>query len=108
MNSKRLIITGDDFGLAVAVNVAKGAVGDAPRSKDGKRPAAIVLLSDGAQTRGTLSPLQGADLARQAGIRVFTIALGTNHGTLGFPGGGFFGGGFGTGRRQSVNLMPSL
>jgi Ca-activated chloride channel family protein len=94
--------------LATAVNVAKGAVGDAPRGKDGKRPAAIVLLSDGAQTRGALQPLQGADLAKQAGIRVFTIALGTDHGTLGFPGGGFFGGGFGTGRRQSVKPDPAI
>ena len=58
-------------------------VGDAPRDRDGKIPGAIVLLSDGAQTRGTLTPLQGADLAKRAGIRVFTIALGTNHGTLG-------------------------
>jgi Ca-activated chloride channel family protein len=79
-------------GLGVAVQVVKAAVGDVKRTKDGKIPGAIILLSDGAQTRGTLTPLQGADLAKQAGIRVFTVALGTNHGTLG-PGafGGFFG-----------------
>jgi Ca-activated chloride channel family protein len=70
-------------------------VGDAPRSKDGKIPGAIVLLSDGAQTRGTLTPLQGAALARNAGIRVFTVALGTDHGTLD-P--GSFGFGFGNGQ----------
>jgi Ca-activated chloride channel family protein len=70
-------------GLAVAVQVVKSSVGDAPRSKDRKIPGAIVLLSDGAQTRGVLSPLQGAARARAAGIRVFTVALGTNHGTLG-------------------------
>ena len=52
-----------------------------------------MLLSDGAQTRGDLTPLQGADRAKRAGIRVFTVALGTNHGTLGGgPGGGIFGG----------------
>ena len=66
-------------GIALAVQVAKQAVGSAPRGRDGKRPAAIVLLSDGAQTRGTLAPLQGADRARDAGIRVFTVALGTDH-----------------------------
>lgn len=83
-------------GLAAAVRVAKAGVGIAPRDHDGKIPGAIILLSDGAQTRGTLTPLQGATLARRAGIRVFTIALGTNHGTLGgfgFGGGGFFPGG---------------
>jgi Ca-activated chloride channel family protein len=86
-------------GLELAVQTVKQSVGDAPRSKDGKIPGAIVLLSDGAQTRGTLTPLQGADVAKTAGIRVFTVALGTDHGTLGFgPFGGYgLGGGFGPG-----------
>ena len=93
--------------LRVAVLVAKGAVGDAPREAGGKRPAAIVLLSDGAQTRGVLSPLQGAELARRAGIRVFTIALGTDHGTLGFPFSGLFpGGALGGGQRIQVKPDP--
>lgn len=88
-------------GLGVAVQVVKSSVGDAKKSKDGKIPGAIILLSDGAQTRGTLTPLQGADLAKRAGIRVFTVALGTNHGTLGAGvlGGGLFPGLFqGSGR----------
>ena len=80
-------------GLGVAVQTVKAAVGDVPRNKEGKIPGAIVLLSDGAQTRGTLTPLQGAAMARQAGIRVFTVALGTNHGTLGPSAFGFGGGG---------------
>ena len=68
-----------------------------------------MLLSDGAQTRGTLTPLQGADLARKAGIRVYTVALGTNHGTLGFgPFGGFgFGGGFGIGSAAGSRSGPT-
>jgi Ca-activated chloride channel family protein len=90
-------------GLGVAVQVVKSTVGaDVKRSKDGKIPGAIILLSDGAQTRGTLTPLQGADRAKKAGIRVFTVALGTNHGTLGpgVLGGGAFQGPFfgGSGR----------
>ena len=95
-------------GLALAVQVAKQALGTAPRGRDGKRPAAIILLSDGAQTRGTLAPLQGADRARDAGIRVFTVALGTDHGTLDFGalgGFGLGGGGFG-GRRFPVRPDP--
>ena len=98
-------------GLGVAVEVVKSAVSGAPRGKDGKVPGAIVLLSDGAQTRGVLTPLEGAARARNAGIRVFTVALGTNHGTLGFgPFGGYgFGGGFGNGpggRRFPVRPDP--
>ncbi|MBA3843736.1 MAG: VWA domain-containing protein [Actinobacteria bacterium] len=86
-------------GLGMAVHVAQTALAGAPRGKDGKVPAAIVLLSDGAQTRGTLTPLDGAARAKAAGIRVFTVALGTKNGTLGFgPFGGYgFGGGFGGG-----------
>jgi Ca-activated chloride channel homolog len=69
----------------------------------------ILFLSDGAQTRGTLEPLQGADRAKEAGIPVYTVALGTPNGTLNFRfgqggGGGGFGGGvpppFGSGGRR--------
>lgn len=96
-------------GLQMAVQTVKASVGDAPRARDGKIPGAIVLLSDGAQTRGILTPLQGAAKARNAGIRVFTIALGTDHGTLGFNGGfgfGFGNGGGGPGRRFPVRPDP--
>jgi Ca-activated chloride channel family protein len=98
-------------GLALAVQTVKTAVGDAPRGKDGKIPGAVVLLSDGAQTRGELTPLQGAARARDAGVRVFTVALGTNNGTLGIgPFGGYgLGGGFGQGqggRRFPVRPDP--
>ena len=48
----------------------------------------ILFLSDGAQTRGDLEPLAGADLAKEAGIPVYTVALGTPGGTLDFGGGG--------------------
>ena len=82
-------------GLQDAVNTALNSVGHhAPRGKNGHIPAAIVLLSDGAQTRGVLAPLQGAQLAKDAGIPIYTIALGTKNGTLSDNGFGFgFGGG---------------
>jgi len=48
----------------------------------GRALASILLLSDGFQTRGLLSPGQGAERARAAGIPVFTIALGTEGGTI--------------------------
>jgi Ca-activated chloride channel family protein len=49
----------------------------------------ILFLSDGAQTRGDLEPLEGADLAKEAGIPVYTVALGTPNGTLDFGGGSY-------------------
>ncbi len=93
-------------GLAAAVRAVRQGVGDARRDKDGRIPGAIVLLSDGAQTRGSLSPLQGADRAKSAGIRVYTIALGTDHGTLRVGPFGGFGLGAGSGRRFPVRPDP--
>ena len=76
----------------------------APRGRDGKLPAAIILLSDGAQTRGILQPLDGAARAQKAGIRIYTIALGTNHGTLDLGNG--FGGNFGGFGGQRIAVLP--
>jgi Ca-activated chloride channel family protein len=65
-------------GLAAAVRLIRATTA---ATTGGKRtPAAIVLLSDGSQTAGRLAPVSGARLARLAGIRVDTVALGTDHG----------------------------
>jgi Ca-activated chloride channel homolog len=70
----------------------------------------ILFLSDGAQTRGALLPLQGADKAKAAGIPVYTVALGTPNGTLQFGGGQApqgFPGGLGFSRRVPVPPDPA-
>ena len=78
-------------GLALAVKIATSSAGAGPRSQSGRPSAAIVLLSDGAQTHGMLTPLQGAALAAEAKIRVYTVVLGTSRGTIGFGGYGLGG-----------------
>jgi Ca-activated chloride channel family protein len=93
-------------GLGLAVQVARSTLGPVRKNKEGKIPAAIILLSDGAQTRGVLTPLQGAAKAKNAGIRVFTVALGTKNGTLGFGGGPFGGSGYGNGPFNSQGRFP--
>ena len=63
-----------------ARDLAGDAAGAAPQ--DGKRPpAAVVLLSDGKSTHGR-DPLPVADRARELGVPVYTVALGTSTGTL--------------------------
>ena len=47
-------------------------------------PGAIVLLSDGAQNRGILQPLQAAHLAKASGIRCLSVSLGTPNGKVTF------------------------
>lgn len=65
--------------LARAVDLARRSVGQAGIAPlAAARPtSAVVLLSDGAQTRGVLSPEDGARLARDARVPVYAIALGT-------------------------------
>jgi Ca-activated chloride channel homolog len=49
--------------------------------RDRRTPAAIVLLSDGASTHGR-DPLPFARRATRLGIPVYTVALGTEHGSI--------------------------
>jgi Ca-activated chloride channel homolog len=59
----------------------------ARRGKDGKQaPAAIVLLSDGKRTQGS-DPLEAAQRAKQLGIPISTVALGTEEGVVYGPNG---------------------
>jgi Ca-activated chloride channel homolog len=52
---------------------------------NGKRPpAAIVLMSDGSSTRGR-DPVAAAQTARKLHIPVYTVALGTQNGTITVP-----------------------
>ena len=96
--------------LAAAVQLARQSAGQTGRqtiaytiaSKPNKL-ATILFLSDGKQTRGTLQPLQGAQVAKAAGIPVYTIALGTPNGVLTR---GPFGGYFGNGFQQSIPVPP--
>jgi Ca-activated chloride channel family protein len=64
----------------------------------------ILFLSDGAQTRGILQPLEGAQLAKDACFPVYTIALGTPNGTV--SRGGYFGGGTPDSGGQVIQVPP--
>jgi Ca-activated chloride channel family protein len=77
---------GDGLGTAIQVVKTTLAQEGVKRKDQADVPGAIVLLSDGAQNRGTLQPLQAAARAKAAGIRVDTIAFGTPHGTVQFEG----------------------
>jgi Ca-activated chloride channel family protein len=81
--------------LAEAVKLGQQAVQAPPKppgqtiayvistaSPSSRPPVSILFLSDGSQTRGTLQPLQGAQKAKDAGIPVYTFALGTPGGVL--------------------------
>jgi Ca-activated chloride channel family protein len=68
-------------GVVRSVDVARKAVG--PISDDQSRPpAAVLLISDGAQTQGRTTPAQAAEYARKRGVPVSTVSLGTANGIV--------------------------
>ncbi len=79
----------------------KTAIGDAialsvkrlRKQDEGNR--VLILLTDGANTAGYITPLKAAELAHKEGIRIYTIGVGTDNIT-----GGFFG--------QTINLGSDL
>lgn len=72
--------------------------------------ASILFLSDGAQTRGFLTPEDGAQQAKDAGVPVYTVALGTPEGTVtgrfGFGQGGTPPGSQGFSPEQVIPVPP--
>ena len=70
-------------GIAEAVRVGRRYEQSLQRTS-GDPPLSILMLSDGAQRNGVLQPEQGAQRAKRAGMRIYTIALGTPSGTVSF------------------------
>ncbi|HEY4346808.1 MAG TPA: VWA domain-containing protein [Gaiellaceae bacterium] len=78
-------------GIEVAVKMLKSSLAQAGyvRKPGQALPGAIVLLSDGAQNRGILQPLDAAHNAKVAGIRIYPVSLGTPGGHVSFGFGAF-------------------
>lgn len=74
-------------GLELGLQSARTQVTDVD-GRSRRLPAALVLLSDGKNTRGNSDPVDVADQAKRMKIPVYAIALGTQSGVLERPGGG--------------------
>ncbi len=80
---------GTALGDAVARSVELGQSGpdeEVNRDQEGS-PVVVLVLSDGANTTGDYEPLEAAALAADAGVPVYTVALGTEDGTIQGPDG---------------------
>ncbi len=80
---------GDGIGVAVHMLNTSLHQSGYVRKKGQYVPGAIVLLSDGAQNRGILQPLQAAHIAKASGIRIYPVSLGTPNGKVTFGFGAF-------------------
>ncbi|MBC7531816.1 MAG: VWA domain-containing protein [Oligoflexus sp.] len=75
------------------------------RLKDVPAPSKIViLLTDGDNTAGTIDPMEAAQLAKSLGIKVYTIAVGSNE-PVPFPVQGFWGTEY---RNQLIRMNTEL
>lgn len=62
-------------GTAIGMGLANAV----SRLKDSKaKSKVIILLTDGSNNMGDISPMTSAEIAKSLGIRVYTIAVGTN------------------------------
>ena len=62
-------------GTAVGMGIANAVT----RLKDSKaKSKVIILLTDGTNNKGDISPMTAAEIAKSFGIRVYTIGVGTN------------------------------
>lgn len=71
MATRGLIEDGTAIGMGLANAVS--------RLKNSKaKSKVVILLTDGSNNRGDLSPMTAAEIAKSLGIRVYTIGVGTN------------------------------
>ena len=72
LNNLEIGIAGDSTAIGSAIGVA------VKRLKDLKaKSRVIILLTDGRNNAGSLSPLQAAQIARTYGIKIYTIGVGS-------------------------------
>lgn len=69
--ARGLIEDGTAIGMGLANAVS--------RLKDSKaKSRVVILLTDGSNNRGDISPMTAAEIAKSLGIRVYTVGVGTN------------------------------
>lgn len=72
-------------GIYSALDVVKQSLAGSDEANqedpDGRKPAMVVLISDGKRTVGR-SPIAAAEKAKQEGVPIYTVALGTPNGLI--------------------------
>ena len=69
----------DRGGIEDGTAIGMGLANAVSRLKDSKaKSKVVILLTDGSNNRGDLSPMTAAEIAKSFGVRVYTIGVGTN------------------------------
>ena len=85
VSALRNLHTAEGTSLGDAVALATRIAGRQRASDGSNPPAAIIVISDGAQFTGRTSPAAAALRARQAHIPVYSVLVGTPHGVITVP-----------------------
>ncbi len=77
LQEAQLGFAGEKTAIGEAIGLAIKRLQDRPESS-----RVVILLTDGANTAGTVAPLQAAELAQLAGVKIYTIGVGADEMTM--------------------------
>ena len=73
LRSATIGMTGQETAIGDAIGLAVKTLRDRPTEQ-----RVLVLLTDGANTAGMVEPIQAAEVARQNGVKIYTIGVGAD------------------------------
>lgn len=73
LNDAEIGLAGKQTAIGDAIGLAVKRLRENPNEQQ-----VLILLTDGANTGGALEPLQAAEFARQAGLKIYTIGIGAD------------------------------
>jgi len=73
LQEAQLRFAGEKTAIGDAIGLAIKRLQDRPASQ-----RILILLTDGANTAGEVAPRQAADLAKQAGVKIYTVGVGAD------------------------------
>ncbi len=77
LNEAQIGFAGEKTAIGDAIALAVKRLQDRPQ-----KSRVIILLTDGANNSGSISPLQGAELAASLGIKIYTVGVGADEMTV--------------------------
>jgi Ca-activated chloride channel family protein len=72
---------GEGTAIGEALQLAVNAIRAVPKINGKRAPGAVILISDGASNAG-VNPIQVAQAAHKDKIPIYTVSIGTSHGTI--------------------------
>jgi Ca-activated chloride channel family protein len=72
LNESQIGLAGERTAIGDAIGLALKRLQDSPQKN-----RVLILMTDGANTAGSVSPLEAADMAATAGLKIYTVGIGS-------------------------------